>query len=124
MIVNTDADTERLLKLVGMDERETAKEALDFIMNDKRGRWFISYLLDQNGAFAPVYAEGINLAYYEGRRDAVLQIYALICNLKDNDVGYGLELKHKADVEFIKFKADMVQHNQAIISQGGGPHDE
>ena len=54
-----------------MDERETAKEALDFIMNDKRGRWFISYLLDQNGAFAPVYAEGINLAYYEGRRDAV-----------------------------------------------------
>ena len=122
MIVNTDADTEKLLKLVGMDERETAKEALDFIMQDKRGRWFISYLLDQNGAFAPVYAEGINLAYYEGRRDAVLQIYALICDLKDNDVGYGLDLKHKADVEFMQFKADMVRHNQLLIR--GGPHDE
>ena len=117
MIVNTDADTEKLLKLVGMDERETAKEALDFIMQDKRGRWFISYLLDQNGAFAPVYAEGINLAYYEGRRDAVLQIYALICDLKDNDVGYGLDLKHKADVEFMQFKADMVRHNQALIKE-------
>ena len=122
MIVNTDVDTEKLLKLVGMDERETAKEALDFIMQDKRGRWFISYLLDQNGAFAPVYAEGINLAYYEGRRDAVLQIYALICDLKDNDVGYGLDLKHKADVEFMQFKADMVRHNQLLIR--GGPHDE
>ena len=122
MIVNTDVDTEKLLKLVGMDERETAKEALDFIMQDKRGRWFISYLLDQNGAFAPVYAEGINLAYYEGRRDAVLQIYALICDLKDNDVGYGLDLKHKADVEFMQFKADMVRHNQLLI--GGGRHDE
>ena len=122
MIVNTDVDTEKLLKLVGIDERNTAKEALDFIMQDKRGRWFISYLLDQNGAFAPVYAEGINLAYYEGRRDAVLQIYALICDLKDNDVGYGLDLKHKADVEFMQFKADMVRHNQLLI--GGGRHDE
>lgn len=122
MIVNTDVDTEKLLKLVGIDERNTAKEALDFIMQDKRGRWFISYLFDKNGAFAPVYAEGINLAYYEGRRDAVLQIYALICDLKDNDVGYGLELKHKADVEFMKFKDDMVRHNQLLI--GGGRHDE
>ena len=122
MIVNTDADIEKLLKLVGIDERQTAKEALDFIMQDKRGRWFISYLFDKNGAFAPVYAEGINLAYYEGRRDAVLQIYALICDLKDNDVGYGLELKHKADVEFMKFKNDMVKHNQLLI--GGGSHDE
>ena len=122
MIVNTDVDTEKLLKLVGIDERNTAKEALDFIMQDKRGRWFISYLFDKNGAFAPVYAEGINLAYYEGRRDAVLQIYALICDLKDNDVGYGLELKHKADVEFMKFKEDMVRHNQLLI--GGGRHDE
>ena len=122
MIVNTDVDTEKLLKLVGVDERNTAKEALDFIMQDKRGRWFISYLFDKNGAFAPVYAEGINLAYYEGRRDAVLQIYALICDLKDNDVGYGLELKHKADVEFMKFKEDMVRHNQLLI--GGGRHDE
>lgn len=117
MIVNTDVDTEKLLKLVGMDERETAKEALDFIMNDKRGRWFMSYLLDQNGAFAPVYAEGTNLAYYEGRRDAVLQIYALICDLRDNDVGYGLGLKHKADVEFMQFKADMVRHNQLLIKE-------
>ena len=122
MIVNTDVDTEKLLKLVGIDERNTAKEALDFIMQDKRGRWFISYLFDKNGAFAPVYAEGINLAYYEGRRDAVLQIDALICDLKDNDVGYGLELKHKADVEFMKFKEDMVRHNQLLI--GGGHHDE
>ena len=122
MIVNTDVDTEKLLKLVGIDERNTAKEALDFIMQDRKGRWFISYLFDKNGAFAPVYAEGINLAYYEGRRDAVLQIYALICDLKDNDVGYGLELKHKADVEFMKFKDDMVRHNQLLI--GGGRHDE
>lgn len=116
MLVNTDVDTEKLLKLVGMDQRETAKQALDFIMNDERGRWFISYLLDQNGAFAPVYAEGVNLAYYEGRRDAVLQIYALICDLRE-DVTYGLELKHKADVEFLKYKSEMVRHNQLLIKE-------
>ena len=121
MLTNSDAQTEKMLTLVGIDDRKTAKEALDAIMQDKRGRWFISYLFQQNGAFAPVYAEGVNLAYYEGRRDAVLPIYAMLCDLKD-DVSYGLELKHKADIEFAKYKAEMALYNQTLISQGDDPH--
>ena len=118
MITNSNPDTERMLDLVRVDQRDTAKTALDFIMSDKRGRWFISYLFDHNGAFAPVYTEGVNLAYYEGRRDAVLNVYELLCDLRKEDVCYGLELKHKADVEFIKYKEEMIRTNQALIAQG------
>ncbi len=123
MLTNSDEVTDRILKLIGMDETKTAKDALDFIMNDKRGRWFISYLFNLNGAFAPIYNKDVDLAYYEGRRDAVLSIYMLICDLRE-DVSYGLNLKHEADVEFARYRAEMAQHNQTLISQGGGSRDE
>lgn len=104
-VSNTGEDTSRTTqqKLLQMAINGKDKTALEWMLNNRQGRWFLARLLKNEGLTAGSFTGNSATFYNEGRREVVVGIYQSI----KTQLGLrGIKLLHQAQEEMMKYQEE------------------
>lgn len=79
------------------------KAAYEYMLNDKRGRWFLMRLFDSTYLNATTYTGNSQSFFNEGKRAVGVNVYKKIVELLGTE---GITLRQKAELEYIKVQRD------------------
>lgn len=94
----TQATQQKLLQ-AAVDGRD--KAALEWMMKNRNGRWFLARLLQKEGLNAGSFTGNSGTFYNEGRREVVVGIYQ---SIKAQLGLRGIKMLHQAQEELMEFE--------------------
>ena len=102
-VSNTGEDTNRTTqqKLLQMAINGKDKTALEWMLNNRQGRWFLARLLKNEGLTAGSFTGNSATFYNEGRREVAVGIYQ---SIKANLGLEGMKKLHQAQEELMEFE--------------------
>lgn len=111
-ITNEHSYQKQMAEFIADDFKRRDEEALWWLLNDERGRWFINRLLDKTCVVAKCFTGNSTTFYNEGRRDVGLGVVASIAQLGLDAV----KLKQKGELEYIE---NQIKAQQLFVEKEG-----
>lgn len=112
------------VELVERHQHERDEEAYAFLMNDRRGRWFVMRLMQICGIEESSFTGNSGTFYNEGKRDIGLSIKRDILVTLDDSSNNGLLLWQEGQREFDHFARELQNVIQQMNKEFGGNFDE